>query len=128
MFTIPEKRSHKWYFVMGGVFFINIAALLFSRLLVGQSITLKNAVGFGIISTIISFFVLPGFFGFQTYTLAVLLGNFTGITYMLYLILSRIKDGWADLTSIFSFLTLVVIGVVTGILAQIVVWAISRKK
>lgn len=127
MMNLPEKKSQKWFLLIALVFATNLIGLLLTRILVGQSLTVEALIGFGLISIVISLFLLPGYLGSSAYAFSVLLGDTTGLAYMYYLILARKNDGWVDLTSIFAFLSLVVIGIGAGIIAQFILWILHKK-
>src|SRR3989344_3473639 len=109
MIYLPEKKSQKWFILLAAVFAVNYVGLLLTRPLVGESLTAEALIGFGIISLVIALFVLPGYLGSTAYAFSALVGDVTGLAYMFYLILAKRNDGWVDLTSIFAFLSLVVI-------------------
>lgn len=127
MVKLPMKGSTIWYYVWAASFVGNTILLLSTRILLGQTITAQNILGFSIIAFLITLFLVPGYFGLKILPLGVMVGNTAGIGYMLYLILTNKNDGWIDLTSIFGFLSLVVFGLLAGVIAQIGI-AISRRK
>ena len=127
MYTLPAKNSQSWFYIWAVTFVGNTLLLIISRALLNQEITAQNILGFSIVSFLITLFVLPGYFGWRLLSFGVLLGNIVGLIYLFYLILTVKNDGWIDLTSIFAFLSVVVIGLITGILAQIVIPLTKRK-
>ncbi len=121
---LPAKKSKKWMYVLIGVFIINIAALYVSRIMAGSSMDTKNYVSFALISIAASIFSLAGFFGKRRFSYTYMAFNIGGIIYMLYITIGGKNNGWSDLTSIAGYMFLSLLGLLLGILTEV----IGRKK
>lgn len=109
-------------------FFLNLTALLASRVVVSGTINLQNIIGFSILSLIISVLILLGYFGFTYFIKSLVVTNIIAVIYLFYAVLNNVSDGWTDLISIFSFLTILLIGFVCGILFEITMRILRKFK
>lgn len=118
---LPVKGASHWIIVLGIVFAANIAALFISRALIGQTMTMANAGAFVGLSLAIAVVSCLGYFGFEVFSLMVLAGNLIGIIYLFFIILTNASQGWSDLTSLIGLFYFVAMGVVFGIMMQVIV-------
>ncbi len=118
---LPAKGSSRWINVLAIVFIANIAALFISRALIGQTTTTANMAAFVGLSLGIAIVSCLGYFGFEVFSLLVLAGNLMGIIYLFFIILTNASQGWNDLTSLIGLFYFVAMGVVFGIMMQVIV-------
>lgn len=124
---LPPTRSPKWSKLLVWLAVGNAILLLLTRVILGVSITVGSVTGFLIISSIISVFLIPGYFGYSRYALGIFSGIAIGHLYMFTQVLFSADKSWTDLTSIFSFLSMVVLGIMAGLLAQILDSLITQE-
>ncbi|WP_035020471.1 hypothetical protein [Anoxybacillus flavithermus] len=121
MFKLPESRSKQWYSVGAFLFFLYFCALSASRLLLNIELDFKQLIGFAIISFILSCIIgIVGFFGKATLAIISSAFSIIGIIYVLFISVTNLHEGWSDITSIISFLTISSFGVVIGVIAEII--------
>ncbi|GGJ61992.1 hypothetical protein GGR02_001109 [Anoxybacillus voinovskiensis] len=128
MFNLPPKFSSRWYWITGGVFLLLFIMLLLSRFMLHVAVDAKNVIAFLIVSFLLAMIAgVGGFFGGTTYFTVSFSFYVIAIMYLLFLSWTRANDGWSDLTSIIAFLFLAGIGMVAGVLAQLVRILIKRQ-
>ncbi|MED0656852.1 permease [Anoxybacillus ayderensis] len=128
MFKLPESRSKQWYVVSIFLFFLFLCMLVVSRLLLNMDMDFKQLVGFAIISLILSCIIgIGGFFGKTTFVIISFAFFIIGMIYMLFISITDLHDGWSDITSIISFLTISLFGVVIGVIAEIIRTFLKKK-
>jgi len=125
--VLPQKKSLKWIYVLLFIFILNLAALLFGRILLHAAISGQNTTGFAILSLIAAIMASLGYFGFPMLSGVFILSDIAGIFYMYYIIISGKSDGWADLTSIIGYMFIGCAGFALGIAAEIVSRRIRKK-
>ena len=126
---LPSKKSKHWigvFILYALVIFIGFIA---TRHILGSKIFgsyMFNLLGLSIFSALIP--CIAGYLGkrlfFIIYTFCVI----AGILYMFYVVLANIAPGWGELTSIVSFLFMVLVGVVLALVTEIIVYIVKRKK
>lgn len=124
---LPQKKSFKWIYVFLFIFILNLAALLFGRVLLHAAITGQNATGFAILSLIAAIMASLGYFGFRMLSGLFIFSDLAGIFYMFYIIISGKSDGWADLTSIIGYMFIGCAGFALGIAAEILSRRMRKK-
>ena len=129
---LPHKKSKFWFLVILLFFFLNLGSLLLSRYLLGSlnNLTLENIIGYTIVSIINTSLIGLGYFGFNVFAGTLMGFNVIGIIYLMAASILNNADGWTDLTSFFGYETLVISGVVLGIIAQLtklVIRKINKK-
>lgn len=124
---LTKKKSIRWIYVLAIVFIINIGSLLITRIMLGSAINSKNAIGFAVISIIAALAACLGYFGKKAFSYLFILFNLIGILYMYYIAIMDKNSGWADLTSIVGFMFMSCIGILLGILTEIILRARSGK-
>ncbi|MBF7097448.1 hypothetical protein [Alkalibacter mobilis] len=119
---LPEKFSKIWFLIWIGIFAVIIGSMLAVSMLTDAKITVDNVKAYAIIalgaSTLIS---LGGFMGGKVYFVISLVVNLGGIGYMIYLSMTRAAEGWSDLVSFVSYLFIGSVGILIGIIGQLVV-------
>lgn len=129
---LPHKKSKFWFLIIVLFFLLNFGGLLLSRYLLGNlnSLTLENIIGYIIVSIINTSFIGLGYFGFNVFAGTLMGLTVIGIIYLMATSILNSADGWTDLTSFFGYETLVISGVVLGIIAQLtklVIRKINKK-
>jgi len=124
---LPTNKSIRWIYVLAIVFIINIGSLLITRLVLGSAINSKNAIGFAVIAIIAGVAACLGYFGKKAFSYLFIFFNLIGILYMYYIAIMDKSNGWADLTSIVGFMFMSCIGILLGILTEIILRARSGK-
>lgn len=125
---LPSKKSFYWIYIQAGIFAINAAALLISRVLLNIEIDIKNIIGFVLVSLLISIIVLIGYFGIRMFSYVFIIFDFLGLFYMYFIILSNKSGGWVDITSIIDFIVFVGFGIIVGIITEFIYWVIKHNK
>jgi len=125
---LPIKKSYKWLYFLLIVFAINLLALSFTRVLLTQTVSFQNIVGFSIMSIVAALLASAGFLGFRTFTRTILIADFVAILYMFAVILSNAADGWSDLTSLAAYTVILAIGILAGVAAQFIEFLFVRSK
>lgn len=121
MFQLPPKFSSRWSFVIGGVFLLLFIMLLLSRFMLHVAVDAKNVIAFFIVSFLLAVVAGGGgFFGGAIYFIVSFSFYVIAIIYLLFLSWTRANDGWSDLTSIVAFLFLAGLGIVSGVVAQLI--------
>ena len=124
---LPKKKSIGWLYVLTCVFIINICSLLVTRVILGSEINTKNAAGFVVLALIASIAACFGYFGKKAFSYLFILFNLIGILYMFYIAIMGKSSGWADLTSIVGFMFMSCMGILLGILTEIILRARRSK-
>ncbi|AXM87719.1 permease [Anoxybacillus ayderensis] len=128
MFKIPRSRSKQWYMVSIFLFFLFLCTLIVSRILLSIQIDLKQFISFAIISFVLSCIIgIGGFFGKTTFITISFAFFLIGMSYVLFISVTDLHDGWSDITSIISFLTISLFGVVIGVIAEIIRTLLKKK-
>ena len=123
---LPIKKSFRWIYVLAGVFTINAAALLMSRVALGMAITVQIAISLAALSLIVSAIASVGYFGARIFSNVFILFDILGLGYMYYIILSDKNGGWADLTSAIGFVVFAGLGIIAGIITEIIYLIVRR--
>ncbi|ANB60571.1 hypothetical protein [Anoxybacteroides amylolyticum] len=121
MLKLLPKFPFRWVWLTGGIFLLLFIVLLLSRFMLHMEIDSKNVTAFSLISLLLAIAAgIGGFFGGTTYFSVSLTFYAGGVFYLLYLSWTRANDGWSDLTSIISFLFVAGLGIVFGVVAQLI--------
>ncbi|AST07415.1 permease [Anoxybacillus flavithermus] len=128
MFNVPNSRSKQWYRVSTFLFFLFLCLLLASRILLSIKINFEQFISFSIISFILSCIIgVSGFFGKTTFAMIFSSFSIVGVLYTLFISFTRMHDGWSDITSVISFLTISMFGVVVGVIAEVIHTLFKKK-
>jgi len=126
---LPSKKSKKWIGVFIFYTLVIFIGFLATRFMLGSELFgryLLSLLGLSLVSALIP--CIGGYLGkrifFIIYTFCVI----SGILYMFYVVLGDISPGWGDLTSIISFLFMVVLGIVLALVTEIVIYFVKRKQ
>lgn len=125
---LPLKKSRNWLYVFITIFVINTAAFIINRNLLEIKLDTKTILAFAMVSFFIAVISSLGYFGIKVFSTIFILSDIIGIGYMFYIILSKINDGWADLTSIISLLVILAIGAFVGAAVQVINWLLNKNK
>ncbi|WP_027410782.1 hypothetical protein [Anoxybacteroides tepidamans] len=121
------KFSPRSYWINGMVFLILFIMLVISRFMLGAPLTWKNINGFLLVSALLALATGVGPIARRTLYLTVVLSfYFFAIVDLLYISWMKANDGWSDLTSFFSFLTICLIGIAVGLVAQLLQWRMKK--
>jgi len=127
--TIPAKFSRRWWLIFVAYFVIILAFLLLTENLLDIGFTGTSFLARVILAIISAFIVcLGGFLGGRFYFLICSLGLLIGIIYMLYVVIANTAPGWGDLTSMVGYLFCLAISIVIGLLTELVLLSLRRKK
>lgn len=129
MIKLPNKYSIKWIYILIALFILTFVSMLLVITILDLSIGFDNISGFALLSLAVSLSIgLGGLLGAKAYFKTALVFNILGILYMLYIIIFRTAEGWSDLVSIISYLLLLSIGIILGVIVQIAVIIINKYK
>lgn len=116
-----RKFSPVWVLVALVVFGVVVGALYYVSWSLGTEVTTRTWKGFALLGGIMAVLLAGGgFLGGRVYFLMASIVNMGGLGYMIYLAFVRTAEGWSDLVSIISYLFLAGIGVLLGIIGQLV--------
>lgn len=126
---LPTKRSNKWFVVCIFYILLVLASFVINRILVQTpSLTYEMARLF-LISIIVAIPpCLAGYFGQQLFFYIYSFFTLIGIGYMTYIIYANLSPGWEDLTSIISFITIVLMGLILAFVAQLLYFIFNKNK
>lgn len=128
MFNLFDKYSKKWVYVLVTIFTLTFFSLMIVRYILNTNIAFENIIAFALLSLIVAFIItIGGYLGGKTYFWITLFFNIMGIIYMLYVSINKTSEGWSDLVSIISYMFSVGIGVILGIVVQVIVVVIPKK-
>ncbi|MEI6578854.1 MAG: hypothetical protein WCN92_05255 [Eubacteriales bacterium] len=129
MLKLPEKHSKKWGYLSIALLLFTFVSLIFVCKILNISIGTQNIIGFTLLSIFIATAIsIGGYLGATAYLLTSLVFYVLGIIYMFYVSLNKTAEGWSDLVSIISFLTTVGIGVISGLIIQVIWFLVSKKR
>lgn len=118
---LPKKFSKWWFLFALLIFAVVIGAFLYVPWTLGSEITMENIQGFALLGGIVALVLAGGgFFGGRVFFVLGLLVNLFGLGYMIYLAMARTAQGWSDLASIMSYLFLASLGILLGIIGQLI--------
>ena len=126
---LPTKKSNKWIVVCIIYTLLVLASFVINRILI-QTLSLTNeTVRLLIFSAIVALPpCLAGYFGQQLFFYIYSIFTLIGIVYMMYIVYANVAPGWEDLTSIISFITIVLIGCIVAFIAQLVYFIVKKDK
>jgi hypothetical protein len=122
MNALPAPRSTSWISIFAATFILNFVALIASRAILEIDTPLRTNIAFLLISGVISLTSALGYLGLTPWYAISAVGNIGGLLYLLFLSLTNHSDGWTDLTSIISYLTLTIGAFLLGALVQFAVY------
>lgn len=124
MLKLPNKYSKKWLVVFIALFLLSFVPFIFLSQILNFSI-----VGVGILSFIVALIIgVGGYLGAKAYFFTASVFNIIGIFYMLFIAINKTAEGWSDLVSIISYLFIVGIGIILGVVIQVVLFLVSKRK
>jgi hypothetical protein len=129
MIHLPARHSKKWAFVTLGLFLLTFVAMISVSLILKTAIAAQNIAGFALFSFFVSIVIsLGGFLGAKAYFFTALVLDIIGIIYMLILSITKYAEGWSDLVSIISYMLMLGIGIILGIVIQLIVFIRTKTK
>lgn len=129
MIMLPKKYSKKWILIILALFLLTFISLFLVSTILTLSTSLENIGGFTILSLAVSLAIgIGGLIGAKSYFKIALTANIIGIIYMLAVSVLKTAEGWSDLVSIISYLFILTIGIVLGILYQFILILINCYK
>ena len=129
MIMLPKKYSKKWILIILALFLLTFISLFLVSTILTLSTSLENIGGFAILSLAVSLAIgLGGLIGAKSYFKIALTANMIGIIYMLAVSVFKTAEGWSDLVSIISYLFILTIGIVLGMLYQFILILINCYK
>lgn len=124
MKLLPDKYSKKWLLFFAALFLLSFIPFICLSQMLNFSV-----VGVGILSLIVALVIsIGGYLEAKVYFLTASVFDIIGIIYMLYIALNKTAEGWSDLVSIISYLFIVGIGIVLGVVIQVIMFFISKRK
>ena len=115
----PEKGSNQWITAGVLVFIINLCLILISRFQLGVGVDAIALFGFAVISLITAGICSMGYFGLDVLSKVVLAADALGLIYMAYITTTVSSDGWSDFASLYSLLSMIILGMIFGVILQI---------
>jgi hypothetical protein len=129
MIKLPQKYSIKWIYILVALFLLTFISMFIVTSILALSVSLENIGGFAILSLAVSLAIgIGGLIGAKAYFNIALIFNILGIIYMLTVSIFRTAEGWSDLISIISYLFVLAIGIVLGMLVQLIIILIACYK
>ena len=129
MIKLPAKHSKNWALITLALFLITFAAMIALAMILKTTIALENISGFVLFSFFVSVIIsIGGFLGAKAYFFTALAMDVIGIIYMLIISITRSAEGWSDLVSIISYMFMLGVGIILGIVIQLIVFLLSRRK
>lgn len=129
MITLPKKYSIKWILIIVALFILSFVSMFLGTSILALSASLENIGGFAILSLIVSLTIgIGGLIGAKSYFKIALTANIIGIIYMLVISALNTAEGWSDLVSIISYLFILSIGIVLGMVYQLILILINHYK
>lgn len=129
MIKLPEKHSVKWFYIAAVILILTFIVLIAFSRLSGINIGMQNIIGFVLLSVIITAVInAGGFLGAKIYFRTSLIFYIIAAIYMLYIAISRTAEGWTDLVGIISYMFIIAIGVIAGIILQGIIFIVSKRK
>ena len=93
------------------------------------NLAFENISGFFLLSLITAVLIsLGGYLGARVYFGIAAIFNILGIIYMLLVSIFRTAEGWSDLVSIISLMSAIVVGLVLGIIGQVIALLVKKSK
>lgn len=128
MLLLPKPKSKKWLYVFLLVFIINFLALIIGQRILIPKLSFQNILSFFLLSIVISGISSFGYFGMEIFSPVFMLTNVISITYYFIILIKNNDTGWADLTSIISYLFVLAIGIILGLIGEGINYLIRSKK
>ncbi len=129
MLKLPEKYSIKWIYILVALFLLTFVSMFIVTTILDLSISIDNISGFALLSLAVSLTIgLGGLLGLKAYFKTAFVFNILGIIYMMSVTIFRTAEGWSDLVSIISYLFMLSIGIILGVIVQFAVILITNYK
>lgn len=129
MLKLPEKYSIKWIYILVALFLLTFVSMFIVTTILDLSISIDNISGFAMLSLAVSLSIgLGGLLGLKAYFKTALVFNILGIIYMMSVTIFRTAEGWSDLVSIISYLFMLSIGIILGVIVQFAIILIANYK
>lgn len=129
MFKLPVKYSNKWAYIFVALFGTTFLAFVLYSVILDRTIATRNLGGFALLSLLVAVIISAGgFLGAKGYFYTVLLFDLLGLIYMIYICINQTGDGFTDLISLMSYLFTLGIGIVLGIVVQVVLYIRSKRR
>lgn len=129
MINLPKKYSVKWIYILIALFLLTFISMILVNTILALSLGMENLGGFAMLSLAVSVSIgIGGIVGAKVYFKIALIANFLGILYMLSASIFRTAEGWSDLVSIISYLLVLSIGIVLGMIVQLVIILMNHYK
>lgn len=122
MIRLPEKYSIKWLPILMALFLLTFISMFLVTTILDLNISLENIGGFAILSLAVSLAIgIGGILGSSAYFITALLFNILGIIYTFIITIFRTAEGWSDLVGIVSYLFLLTVGIILGVVLQLII-------
>lgn len=123
------KHSKNWLFVALILFLMTFVTMIILAMILGKAMAFENISGFILLSLLVSVIIsMGGFLGAKAYFFTALTTDVIGLIYMLVISLTRTAEGWSDLVSVISYMFILGIGIILGLVIQLIVFLRSRNK
>lgn len=116
---MPAKFSKIWFLLAVLIFALVMGAMAYVPWTLGTQMNIQGYALLGLVMALI--LAGGGFFGARVYFVVALTANIAGLGYMIYQAMVRTANGWSDLVSFLSYLFLAALGVLLGIISQLIV-------
>lgn len=117
---LPRERTFNWVYIFLIMFAINFGSILISQWLMETAVDWYGMAGYGLISLVIAALICLGYFGLYVYALGLIIADFVGIVNMFYVSVADKGDVWTGIISIFMFLFIILIGMLTSLLIELI--------
>jgi hypothetical protein len=127
MFNVFEKKIKNSLYLGIALVIITFFSLIITAHILNTSIEYENIMGFLLLAIITSSVITVGaYFKRNFFFLSTMLFNIAGITYMLYVSINHLASGWSDLVSIISYLMMFAMGMLIGIITELIIYFMSK--
>lgn len=118
---MPAKFSKIWFLFAIIIFILVVGAMAYISWTLDMGIETENLQGYALVGLAMALVLAGGgFFGARIYFVIAFIVNIFGLGYMIYLAMVRTANGWSDLVSFLSYLFLSALGVLLGIIVQLI--------
>lgn len=129
MLGIPLKYSRKWGTILVVYFLALFNLFIISQIMLKSSFSTESLINIALLTFLSALIACAGgFFGGKKFFAIYTVGLILGLMYMFYIAIFDVSPGWADLTSVISYMFFAVAGLVLGIVTEVVLWFKERGK
>ncbi len=116
-----KNETQKWVLIACGIFILNFFSHLYNGYLLGVEFNSESVGGFLLLSLILTGLLSgSGYLGAKVFFFFMLFFNLLAISYMLYITLSHAAPNWEDIISMISFMIVIGLGLIFGVIGQVI--------